>query len=93
MRTAIRVRDSEDAAIAMDAATSEMNEQRAREILASAVYADSDELCGHIAGGFLSWTPGRTEATLIGGEGVDGFGADELEAIAWWMRNKKGGSA
>jgi len=37
----------------MDTATSEMNEQRAREILASAVYADSDELCGHIAGGFL----------------------------------------
>jgi hypothetical protein len=71
----------------------EMNEQRAQAILASAVHADSDELSGHIAGGFLSWTPGRTEATLIGGEGGGGFGADELEAIAWWMRNKKKGGA
>ena len=33
-------------------------------------------------GAYLAWTPGDKEATLDGD-----FDADELEAIAWYMRN------
>jgi hypothetical protein len=57
----------------------DLNEQRAKEILGNAIWND---------GGlrslewYLSWGPTDEWATL---DGI--FSAEELEAIAWWMRN------
>jgi hypothetical protein len=58
-----------------------MNEEKAREILGPDIGAD-----GSLFGGenYLHWSPGEQSATLDGS-----FTADDLEAIAWWMRNKK----
>ncbi len=56
-----------------------MNETRAREILGDTVQPDYSLYClGH----YTHWTPGDKDATLD-----CQFTADELEAIAWWMRN------
>lgn len=57
-----------------------MNEYQARVILGEDI-TDTDEL--YNGGRYLSWSKGETTATLD-----DSFTADELEAIAWWMRNK-----
>lgn len=59
-----------------------MNETRATEIL-SERNALSDSSGLYNLGWYLSWTAGDADATLDGT-----FDADELEAIAWWMRNK-----
>lgn len=60
-----------------------MTEQRAREILGEAVL--SDGLYGG-SGEYLSWPSKGNDHE---GATLDGrFTADELEAIAWWMRNK-----
>lgn len=58
-----------------------MNEERAREILGDAIYPKG---LG-VAGEYLEWEYGDDEACLDGH-----FTVDELEAIAWWMRNKGG---
>lgn len=57
-----------------------MTEQRARLILGRMIVAD-DTLNG--IGEQLVWFPHGDGAMLDGD-----FTADELEAIAWWMRNK-----
>lgn len=64
-----------------------MYEGLARKILGSAIAEDNGL---NSLGWYLAWGPtwgprwGRLSATLDGE-----FTADELEAIAWWMRNKR----
>lgn len=60
-----------------------MTEQRARELLGLA--AGRDGMLTDFAGRWLTWHPGEREVHLKGA-----FTADELEAIAWWMRNRGG---
>lgn len=55
-----------------------MNEQRAREILKSAI-KPSGALLDRVA--YMSWEPGDSDVVLDGQ-----FTAEELEAIAFWMR-------
>lgn len=59
-----------------------MDEQRAREILTP--YLKEGRLGGGMTSHFIS--PDYEEGTIA----LDGhnFTADELEAMAWWMRNK-----
>lgn len=57
-----------------------MNEDEARVELIDSI-SDDDGL--YSLGWYLAWWPHETTATL---DGI--FTADELEAIAWWMRNK-----
>jgi hypothetical protein len=61
-----------------------MTEQRAREILGKAV-CSQDELVVDNGKGMatLMWYPDDDKAGCF-----NTFTADELEAIAWWMRNK-----
>lgn len=60
-----------------------MTEQRAREILGEHVCAD-----GTLEGGveFVDWPAYRDDSSHVRLDGE--FTAEELEAIAWWMRNK-----
>jgi len=58
-----------------------MNEEKARAILGEAVRHND---CLYNLGHYISWTPRDAQVVLD-----DDFSADELEAIAWWMRNKK----
>lgn len=58
-----------------------MDEAKAREILKTAIQPDGGL---HDRGQYLAWIPGKKLATLDAE-----FDADELEAIAWWMRNSK----
>jgi hypothetical protein len=55
-----------------------MDENEARKILDKAV----EDRGLYDAAWYLNWNMGRPDATLDGR-----FTADELEAIAWWMRN------
>jgi hypothetical protein len=65
--------------------TEPMNEQRAREIL-GALVQPLDELIGH----GVFWAPELNRALLgDNSSGAVSLSADELEAIAWWMRHKK----
>lgn len=57
-----------------------MDEQRAREILGTTI-RENDTLRG--IEDFVSWHIAGSTVTLDGE-----FTPDELEAIAWWMRNK-----
>jgi hypothetical protein len=59
---------------------SAMNEQQAREILGSKIQPN-DDLQSNSP--YLSWRAAEDVACLD-----DTFSADDLEAIAWWMRNK-----
>jgi hypothetical protein len=63
-----------------------MDEAKATEILKDCIGAGcppkNNQL--HSLGWYLAWDPGDKEATL---DGI--FSAEELEAIAWWMRNKE----
>lgn len=61
-----------------------MNEEQATKILKDEV-EDVNNNNLYSLGWYLSWYVGDEEATLDGD-----FTADELEAIAWWMKNKKG---
>lgn len=61
-----------------------MNEEIARKILGDDIKSDNGL---YNSGSYLAWTPGDNKATLD-----SEFTADELEAIAWWMRNKGPGS-
>jgi hypothetical protein len=56
-----------------------MTREQAIEILGTDIQADGRLFCG---GRYLAWAVGDEEATLDAD-----FTADELEAIAWWMRN------
>lgn len=58
-----------------------MNEEIARKILDDSI-EENNGLFN--LGQYLSWSPNYEEAILDGE-----FTADELEAIAWWMHNKK----
>lgn len=56
-----------------------MTEERARTILGDTIQADGGLYClGH----YTAWTPGDKEACLD-----CNFAAEELEAIAFWMKN------
>ena len=59
-----------------------MDEHRARQILGDMIC--SDGLCSDALGGngYLSWCRGDPDACLDAQ-----FTADQLEAIAWWMRH------
>lgn len=57
-----------------------MDEGEARKLLRDACQDDSTLKS---VGWYLWWWPGAAKATLDGE-----FTADELEAIAWWMRNQ-----
>ena len=57
-----------------------MNEAKAREILATWIQADD---CLYDGVRFMHWQTDDDRACLDAH-----FTADELEAIAWWMRNK-----
>lgn len=58
-----------------------MDESKAREILGDWIKAD-----GHLygLGAYLSWHSLSANRATLDGD----FTADELEAIAWWMKNK-----
>ncbi len=58
-----------------------MNEEQARKILGDAVHPDGSL---YQLGQYLCWNGKEDDACLDAD-----FTADELEAIAWWMRNKK----
>lgn len=58
-----------------------MTEEDAMRILGESVHADNSL---YSLGWYLCWIPKEASATLDGE-----FSADELEAIAWWMRNKQ----
>lgn len=57
-----------------------MTEARARELLGDAAIRGNGGLAKNLP--FISWQVGDDSACLD-----DYFTADELEAIAWWMRN------
>ena len=57
-----------------------MSEERAREVLSDFIQPDGTLYHG---GQYLAWSPAEPNATLDAQ-----FTADELEAIAWWMKNK-----
>lgn len=58
-----------------------MNEEQARKILGDAIRLDGVSL--YSLGWFLRWDPEYDRAVLDGD-----FTAEQLEAIAWWMRFK-----
>lgn len=58
-----------------------MDRERAKEILGNAIEFD---LSLHDLYCYLDWKVGDSDITL---DGV--FNIEELEAIAWWMRNTK----
>lgn len=58
-----------------------MTEQRAREILGYRI--SDDGRLWDVDGSRLFWVPGDIRASID-----DYLSADQLEAIAWWMRNK-----
>jgi len=59
-----------------------MTEDDVRKILDPNVFAEDGGLFD--LGWYLGWNKGNKTACLDGD-----FTADELEAIAWWMKNKK----
>lgn len=56
-----------------------MSEEKAKEVLGESIV----EFGLNSLGWYLSWEKGDEEATLDGR-----FTVEQLEAIAWWMRNK-----
>jgi len=63
-----------------------MNEEKAREILGDHITPQGD-LCAGSGGNYayISWSIGDGIASLD-----DEFTAEELEAIAWWMKEAEG---
>lgn len=57
-----------------------MNQQQIKEILKDAVFMSDNSLRNFEP--FLAWNIGSDSVCLDGY-----FDADELEAIAWWMKN------
>ena len=66
--------------------TEPMNEARAREILGPFIREDNH--LGSKGDEDLDWEPSYKDSGHMKGW----FTADQLEAIAWWMRNKGGGA-
>lgn len=64
-----------------------MNRKKAVRILLDMCALEKDQMC-FLSGGSLSgeWHPGQPTISLD-----DAFTADQLEALAWWMRNAGGG--
>jgi hypothetical protein len=60
-----------------------MDEAKARAILGKKICEDNG-LDVDASGDYVAWTPGQERVMLDAG-----LTADELEAIAWWMRNSK----
>lgn len=63
-----------------------MDEKRAREVLGRAIQGDDIDLLGnslYSESCFAQWHVGDERANLDGK-----FTLEQLEAIAWWMRNK-----
>ena len=60
-----------------------MNEEKARKVLGDDI---EDDNTLHNIGTYLAW-PSCKNKELASLDGV--FTADDLEAIAWWMRNKE----
>ncbi|MEE7625455.1 hypothetical protein V3O24_04715 [Methylobacter sp. Wu8] len=58
-----------------------MDEEKVRKIIEPEIFKEDGGL--YDLGWYLSWNKGDESATLDGE-----FTADDLEAIAWWMRNK-----
>jgi len=58
-----------------------MDEVKVKEILRPNVFSDDGGL--YDLGWYLAWNTNHKDACLDGD-----FTADELEAIAWWMRHK-----
>ena len=58
-----------------------MDSAQATQILQSSVASDGGL---YNVGWYLAWSPGNATATLDGT-----FTADDLEAIAWWVRQYK----
>lgn len=60
-----------------------MDESKARKVLGTAVLNDNRLISlGH----YIYWNPERNADTVT----LDSeFTMDEIEAIAWWMRNKR----
>jgi hypothetical protein len=59
--------------------TPEIDEKFAREVLGDAIQPNGL----YDLSSYMSWQPGDRTITLDGD-----FTVSELEAIAWWMRNK-----
>jgi hypothetical protein len=59
----------------------EMDENKARSILGDAIKEDNHI---HCLGHYMAWYPDEDKITLD-----CQFTADELEALAWWMKNKR----
>lgn len=60
----------------------QMDEKKAREILGSDIQDDESLYC---LGRYLYWNKDEKNGDAV----LDAeFSVDELEAIAWWMRNK-----
>ena len=56
-----------------------MNEEKARAVLKDYIQQDGGLFClGH----YMAWNKGNRSVTL---DSI--FSAEELEAIAWWMKN------
>ncbi len=60
-----------------------MDEQKAREILEGVIITEDDNLYS-LGVWYLWWAHDRKEEAVLDGQ----YTADQLEAIAWWMRNK-----
>jgi hypothetical protein len=60
-----------------------MTEERAREAL-EGIIGEGNFLVCQTRNRYAAWSPGDRHTALDGG-----FTADQLEAIAWWMRNKE----
>ena len=66
-----------------------MDEGNARRLLRQIdgqIFQPKDELYGTVE--HVSWVPGENTVTMEGE-----FTPGQLEAVAWWMRNKAPGSA
>ena len=57
-----------------------MNREEAEAILANYIQPNGRL---YNVGGYVSWNPGNSKITLDGE-----FTAEELEAMAWWMKNE-----
>ena len=66
-----------------------MNENRAKEILGEWIVPSrpsGTQICSADSRDAVVWHPVHGDIARVDGE----FTADQLEAIAWWMRNKSG---
>jgi hypothetical protein len=58
-----------------------LDEEKARQVLAEAIDHDGGL---YSLGWYISWSPGGDEICLDGS-----FSVEDLEAIIWWIKNKK----